>query len=177
MKRYTKNEGGFTIIELMIVVAIVATLSGIAFLASKDMYANYQLRGLARQVYSDMQLARVSAIKKGEEWRVDFQTNPQGVKYILSVKGGVTVKDVYLTGKEAVFKTAGVKACNYSDDSADPDDAEFNPNGTASAGGVKLSLGHRVYRVYVSSTGTGHVRILNTSALKKSYPDKASPCP
>ena len=169
MKNRLQNNNGFTLIELIMVIAIIGVLSGIAVMSSRDMYASYQIRGLARQVYSDMQYARLLAIKQGKESVIDWGKDASGDIYYSpkwKVSGGKLPKrdaKTYLTGANANYKN--IKACHPTSPASDPTDVEFNPNGTASTGGIKLSMDGRVYWVYISSPGTGNVRILNRTTL------------
>ena len=168
MKNRVQNNNGFTLIELIMVIAIIGILSGIAVMSSRDMYSGYQIRGLARQVYSDMQYARLLAIKQGKETVIDWGKDASGDLYYNPKwkAGGKLPKldgTIYLTGKQSSYKN--IKACHPTDPASDPTDVEFNPNGTASTGGIKLSMDGRVYRIYISSSGTGNVRILNRATL------------
>ena len=185
MKNRVQNNNGFTLIELLLVIAIIGTLSGIGVMASRDMYSSYQIRGLARQVYSDMQYARLLAIKQGKETLIDFGTDASGdVYYKPKWKADGSKLDrldvtVYLTGENSSYRN--IRACHPTDPASDPIDIEFNPNGTATSdvidGGIKLSMDGRVYRIYVSSEGTGNVRILNKVALLDQFPSDADECP
>lgn len=184
MKNKIQNNNGFTLIELLIVIAIIGVLSGMGVMSARDMYASYQIRGVARQVYSDMQYARLLAIKQGKESLIAFEKDASGDIYyspkwkVSGEKLGKLDATIYLTGNNANYR--GIKACHPTDSSADLVDVEFNPNGTstmASQAGVKLSLGERVYRVYVSSWGTGNILILNKAALVDQFSADADPCP
>lgn len=184
MKNRLQNNNGFTLIELIMVIGIIGVLSGIGVMSSRDMYASYQIRGVARQVYSDMQYARLLAIKQGKETLIDFGTDASGDVYYKpkwkadgSKLGKLDVM-IYLTGENSSYRN--IKVCHPTDAGATLVDVEFNPNGTStmfSQTGVKLSLGDRVYRVYVSSWGTGNIRILNKVALIDQFPADADRCP
>lgn len=181
MNNRLQNNNGFTMIELLLVIAIIGVLSGMGVMASRDMYSSYQLRGLARQVYSDMQYARLYAIKKGKEAVIDFGTDGSGDVYYSpkwKADGSKLEKldvTIYLTGNNANYRN--IKACHPTSPGSEFVDAEFNPNGTASTGGIKLSMDGRVYKVYVSSTGTGNVRILNKATLLVEDSGNAGECP
>ena len=168
MKNRLQNNNGFTLIELILVIGIIGILSGIAVMSSRDMYSSYQIRGVARQVYSDMQYARLIAIKQGKETVIDWGKDASGDIYYVSKwkAGGAWPKandPTYLTGNKSSYKY--IKACHPTSPASDPIDVEFNPNGTAGNGGIKLSMDGRVYWVYISSSGTGNVRILNRITL------------
>lgn len=182
MENKLKNDRGFTLVELVIIIGIIGVISGIAAMEFKDMYSIYQIKGLARQVYSDMQYARLVAIKQGQESVIDWEKDVSGDIYYVS-KWKDPAKNwpragepIYLTGVKSSYKT--IKACHPTSPASELNDIEFNPNGTSSiAGGIKLSKDGRVYKIYVSSAGTGNVRIVNRVTLLDEDPDNADECP
>lgn len=60
-----KNSKGFTLIELMVVVAIVAILAVMAAPSYRDMIDRYRVRGAADDVLSVLSNARAGAVKLG----------------------------------------------------------------------------------------------------------------
>lgn len=146
-----KSEDGFTLIELLITIAIIGILGAIAVLNTPQMLANYRVRGAARLIYADMQMARLRAIKEGKEYQVDF--TPGSTTYVVKIKNGATFKTVNLSADYS-----GVTLCNTLTD------AEFNPNGSAAMASIILYSRSRYQRVYVSSGGTGNIKIENITA-------------
>jgi prepilin-type N-terminal cleavage/methylation domain-containing protein len=58
-----KRERGFTLIELMVTIAILCILLGFAIPGFSRWIPNYRLRGAARDIYSNFQLAKMTAVK------------------------------------------------------------------------------------------------------------------
>lgn len=161
---YSNSESGFTLIELLLIIAIIGTLTGITAMASKEMFATYKLNGAARQLYSDMQYARLNAIKGGKEWVVDFDADG---RYVVKPRGWVSGDKDRIKRFDISSQFKEVKVCATTD-------AEFNPNGSASGGAAVVSLGSKLKKVYVSSTGTGNVRIAKPGDTTLSG---VTPCP
>lgn len=58
------RQGGFTLIELMIVVAIVGVTSALAVPSYIDWNARYQLRQAATEIQNQLSVARISAMSR-----------------------------------------------------------------------------------------------------------------
>ena len=59
-----RNQQGFTMIEVLSVIMIMAIMMGIGFPYIIGWLPNHRLRNATRDIYSNMQLARMTAIKK-----------------------------------------------------------------------------------------------------------------
>jgi general secretion pathway protein H len=66
------SEKGFTLVELMIVVALLAILGGIASLLMPPLLSNYYLTAAIKQLSLDLMVYRERAISEGTEFRVTF---------------------------------------------------------------------------------------------------------
>ena len=69
-QRRRSRPGGFTMIELMVVVAIIAVLATVAAPSFKDAILSNKLAGFANSFVSSVQLARSEAIKRNSTVRV-----------------------------------------------------------------------------------------------------------
>ena len=76
---YSKSaQVGFTLIELMIAVAIIAILASVALPSYRQMMANTQIRGAAESIQNGLQQARIEAIKRNARVKFELSTASNG---------------------------------------------------------------------------------------------------
>ena len=66
------NSVGFTLIELLVVIAMLAVLGLIAIPAFSAWMPEYRLKQAARELYSNLQRAKMGAVRANESWGVCF---------------------------------------------------------------------------------------------------------
>ncbi len=66
---------GFTLLEILVVAAIAAVLTGAVMLAFTGADDAQRLRGLAEQIQVRLELARESALQRNREWGVHVERN------------------------------------------------------------------------------------------------------
>jgi type IV fimbrial biogenesis protein FimT len=71
------SKTGFTMIELMIVIAVLVVLLTIAAPTFRSFMAQSRLNGAAREVASDLMAARMQAIKENNRFKVSFINDHQ----------------------------------------------------------------------------------------------------
>ena len=59
-----KNQAGFTMIEMLVVMVVLSVLATIAIPTFSRWYPNYRLRTTAREIYSTIQTAKMTAVKE-----------------------------------------------------------------------------------------------------------------
>jgi type IV fimbrial biogenesis protein FimT len=66
------NSVGFTLIELLVVIAMLAVLGLIAIPAFSAWMPEYRLKQAARELYSNLQRAKMGAVRANESWGIFF---------------------------------------------------------------------------------------------------------
>jgi len=80
-----KREQGFTLLELMVTIIILCVLLGLAIPGFSRWIPNYRLRGAARDIYSNLQLAKMTAVKDRASCGVLFDV--AGSRYLVVNSG------------------------------------------------------------------------------------------
>lgn len=173
MKR--KREKGFTLVELMMVVTIIGILAGIATISTRDMRARFRLKSATLDLYSDLQLARLGAIRGGRPWSVCFFV-PNGANftnYSIGNAGGAdgdicTAADDPTTAVDPGVFRKNVNLNNQSDitftNNFPPPGTfmTFTPRGSSSNGNIQLRSVNNVLttgRVIRVNGMTGSMRV------------------
>ena len=78
-----KDKKGFSLLEMMIVVALIAILSAMAVISINSNMPQYYLSGAARQVLTDLMMARSKAVSNNTATTVTFSSTGYSI-------GGVT---------------------------------------------------------------------------------------
>lgn len=99
MSRPTSTRGarGFTLVELVVVIAVLGIVSVLAAPSFTSSFARNHLRGAAGEAYADMQFARAEAVQSNGAVNVAFSASgyqvTRGAQVVKSVNfgGGVVV--------------------------------------------------------------------------------------
>jgi len=157
------NNSGFTLIEAIIVLAVIGILAAITSITASQWLPGYRLKSAARDLFNNMQYAKSQAITENQSWTVTFSTSsPQGY----TVGAGSANRTVRLSayGSGVTFShQAGAKEVDSASAIADDitytgDQLEFAGNGTASATGYVYLTGSSGKTYAVGTFASGLVR-------------------
>ncbi|MCD6399947.1 GspH/FimT family pseudopilin [candidate division WOR-3 bacterium] len=151
--RLCNKQSGFTLIELIVIIAILAVFAGIAVPNFLSYMPKSRLNGAARQVMGDLMAARMKAVSQNCDVAVTFASgNPEYEIWTDSDND-----DIEDSG-EVITKNI---QSNYHDVTIDTDrNIEFSPRGTANSyGNVNVKLTNSASSRLVKVNITGRVMI------------------
>ncbi len=145
----SKGKSGFTLIEMMIVIAVFAMMAAIAIPAFMSLLPGMRLNGAARQIMGDLMAARMDAVKQNNEVRVFFNSPGTNQYQILDDDDNDGISD---TGEAITTKNI---RDNYHDVTfTSTNNPIFHPRGTAtSLPTITLQNSNGTKTVTVSITG------------------------
>lgn len=146
-----KKQSGFTLIEMMVVLAIFAIVAAIAIPNFMSLLPGMRLNGAARQVMGDLMAARMNAVKQNNRFRVFFNSPGTNQYQILDDDDNDGSAD---TGEEITTKNI---QDNYHDVSfSATTNPIFYPRGTAYGTTVTVT----------NSSGSKDVKVAITGRVK-----------
>lgn len=87
-------EKGFTLVEILITIAVLGILLAIAAMSAGDMLDRYKVQGQTKQLYSDLMNARVSAMQRNRIFFVTLAANQYAIyEDVYSAAAGAITPD------------------------------------------------------------------------------------
>ncbi|MEK7653306.1 MAG: GspH/FimT family protein [Patescibacteria group bacterium] len=126
--KFKLNKNGFTLLEIVIVLAIIAILALIGFSAFKTVQPNLNLKGASRDLASDLRYAQQLSVTEQVNYSVNFNKSQNSYAIVKSTTGQI-IKNASLDGQISIDNIS-----NLTNDTA-----SFNATGAAlQAGSITL---------------------------------------
>ena len=160
------NRRGITLMELIIVMAIIALGAVLMVPNIAGWIPNYRLRTATRDVVSTLRVAQMKAVARNVDHRVTFVPGEGSFFIMRRTTAGVnnwvriTVSDEVAAGADDAkqFLPSGVQFDSVNFPTA-VNNPEFYPNSTASGGNVVLKNSRGTLRTIIVAPTTGRIRI------------------
>ena len=151
MKKFT--EKGFTLVELMITVALIAIMALIAVPAFQRHAINANLKSAARDISSDFMLLKERAISENIKYRIVF--NVAGNNYTLWERNAA---DTAWINPQTKTITSFGNDINFTANTTFGAGATFQPRGTVTNGTIELTNSRNsIATITVNITGRTYV--------------------
>lgn len=148
----TRKQKGITLVELLVVVAILSILGAVTGLFLLKYLPEYHLRSAANSLSQDLKFTQVNALRRLQTWSTKF-TAGTAQTYTINNASGSAVKTVNLKnyGGEIRFKTIPSNTDN---------DIKFN------AEGFRSSTGNAVVEMRNSRGTVIKIEVLRTGVIR-----------
>ena len=146
---------GFTLVELIVAMAVISTTLGVAVPSFQSMTDRYRIKGAAEAVLYSLHTARTQAIKSNSAITAAFQTG-NNWEASLSDSATCAIDSATCVGDEWTNKTLGdeFKGTEISATTFVGDNTTFDPKrGTANSGAITLTLNAYAVQVQLNVLG------------------------
>ena len=113
---YLVSQEGLSLIEMLIVMALIGIICTIAVPSMPAMLRSYRLKAVATELASSIQLARLTAISQNANSVLTFAVANQSFSIFSdNGEGGGTLNDGVQSGSEPTIKTVNIRNAYYGE--------------------------------------------------------------
>lgn len=172
----TQQNSGFTLVELMVTVAVLAILLTIGIPSFQGTLDKRRLTGAAEQLYADLQYARTEAIKRNARVFVSFTTGTNWCYGMATTAACdcTAANSCQLDGVNKVVSSQGYRGVSLAE-TFDGADTHFDPRHGASDNG-KATFSSSSGSIEVIVGNLGRVRICSDSSNLAQYKPSSGTC-
>ncbi|MBF0101935.1 MAG: GspH/FimT family pseudopilin [Desulfobacterales bacterium] len=172
-----KTSMGLTMVELLITVAIISILVAMASPEIQRLLPDYRLKSAAREIMSDLQLAKLSAIRRNEICVMTFDVANSSYKVFIDLNdnyhydtGDTLVRELNLDqfiNVDFDLTQGGGDGITFTPNNSGDPHIAFRPNGIPRSYNAGFSQGsvflvnsnQKHYRVIVSLAGNIRIQV------------------
>ena len=138
------NNKGISLVELLVVIALMGIMGSISMSGMLNWIPEHRLQSASRELYNNLQYARISAIKAGQDCYLEFNSPAEDQYSIKTATQTIKTIDLESYGSGMNFASAPAKVT-------------FRPNGlSATAGDSTVEVGNnsgKTYSATISAAG------------------------
>ena len=160
----THKQKGFTLTEVMLVIALIGIASAISYPSISSYINKYNFRAASREVLTTTMQSRSNAVRDNDSWRVEFD-HPNNSFNLLNPAGDVRVTHSlasYGNGIRLITdnSSCGAATLNWDSNSiAQANFISFNGRGFGNSRSIFLEDGNNDICYAVTATGNGVIRL------------------
>lgn len=163
MVNKTANQHGFTLIEVVVTIGIMAIVSAIAIPNMIGWRAERQLRGAVNNLVGDLQLAKITAIREAEHVAVVYNTGAGSSYRVFIDKNLNWTEDADDRLLRNVTTPPGVVIDSTDSTNFTNNRTRFRPDGIPSfTGTVTFENSSQISPLKVKIDRVGRIRIVNS---------------
>jgi type II secretion system protein H len=142
------STSGYTVLELLVVMVVMALLTGLAYVRLAPALGHAKVRSAANVLATDLQYAQMLAVRFARPMVVTV--NSGSLEYEIAERGGGTVHRTREMGAASEYMLDEL--------SGSPTSVEFFPNGVAGQS-LTVTLGQSGFRRKVTLSRAGKIRV------------------